>query len=960
VSPAPVIGACNAVSVLHGPPNGAAHWRLWAVLNVPEACRRVGSCVSRLLQMQDLPDGVVTFLFTDVEGSTRLWEDAPESMMEALRLHDDVIAAAVETHSGIVVKPRGEGDSQFVVFRSASDAVDGAAEIQRRLHAVDWPTPRPLLVRASLHTGLAELELGDYYGTAVNRAARLRAIAHGGQTVMSGSTFEVAQDHVPDGVTITDMGLHRLKDLTRSEHVFQLYVDDLPHSFPPLKSLDAVPNNLPVQLTDFVGRRSELDDAKRVIEDARLLTILAPGGAGKTRLAIQAAADLASGFSDGVFFVALAPIESPSEIVQAVAESLGIALSTDDDLEAQLLAYLTSKSQLLVFDNFEHVAEGAGIVAEVLKSAPDVKIIVTSRSKLRISGETVMILHGMDVTWESEEEAFRAGGVRLFVNAAQRADASFSLSNDDLLPLAHILDQVGGMPLGIELAAAWVDALQVSDIADEVAKSIDFLESEAGDVPDRHRSIRAVFDYSWSLLSEDERTVFSTFSVFRGGFARDAAEAISGASVRDLANLVSKSLLVHDRELARYTVHELLRQYAADMLERTSSSSQAAKSAHMRFYASITSGAAELIPVCDHVRALHIVESDLDNIRSSWRHALATEDASAAKEMAVGLWFLHEIRGWHQAGASLFEEALDALDADSADETTRSARASASAVQAWFMALLGQPVTAVEQAREAVSTLAELSDRHAHVIAIECMCAGLLYVNELEEMRAVTTEATSIAEDLGDEWLFAEMDVWLAFAELTLGETDNAIPRLDRANEVLSRRGDLRARAWTDIGLAMTASTQGLHRDAIAMLENVVDYTKRIGYRRAIQGSLQQLGEERIHTGELESASLAFVESIAMSEQMGSIAETAEMLVRVAKVRSEMGMKDEAVTILAGVLADPASDQSAFVSTAPIRQSATELLEELRQDLDADHFERLYAAGSATGIGIATKNLLAN
>jgi len=254
------------------------------------------------------------------------------------------------------------------------------------------------------------------------------------------------------------MGLHRLKDLTRPEQVFQLDIDDLPRSFPPLRSLDAVPNNLPVQLTDFVGRHSELDDAKRVVGDTRLLTILAPGGAGKTRLAIRIAADLASDFSDGVFFVALAPIGSSSEIVQTVAESLGIALSTDDDLESQLLAYLSSKCQLLVFDNFEHVADGSGIVAEILRSASDVKIIVTSRSKLRISGETVMTLHGMETTWESEEEAFRAGGVQLFVNAAQRADAMFSLSNDDLAPLADILDQVGGMPLGIELAAAWVDA----------------------------------------------------------------------------------------------------------------------------------------------------------------------------------------------------------------------------------------------------------------------------------------------------------------------------------------------------------------------------------------------------------------------------------------------------------------------------------------------------------------------
>ena len=380
----------------------------------------------------------------------------------------------------------------------------------------------------------------------------------------------------------------------------------------------------------------------------------------------------------------------------------------------------------------------------------------------------------------------------------------------------------------------------------------------------------------------------------------------------------------------------------------------------MEFFAKAAKRAADLIPECDQEEALRIVEGDLDNIRSAWRHALAVGDASAARELVVGLWFLHEIRGWHQAGSSLFEEALDAFDVDSDDESTRIARASVSAYRAWFMALLGQPRAAADLASEAVSSLAALPDRHAHVMAIECMCSGLMYLNQMEEMRAVTTEATSIAQEIGDEWLFAELDIWLAFAEMALGEMEGASARLGRADEVLSRRNDLRGRAWNDVGLAMVASAQGRSVDAIVLLEKVVDYTKRIGYRRAIQASLRQLGDERMNIGEPELAGLAFVESLAMSEQMGSIPETADMLVRVARARSEMGRKDEAVTILAGVVADPASDQSSFVSLDSIRQTATELLEHLRDDLDTEDYEKLYAEGSATGIAIATKALLAN
>jgi class 3 adenylate cyclase len=273
-----------------------------------------------------LPVGIVTFLFTDVEGSTRLWEESPESMMEAIRQHDEAIEGAAENHGGVPVRPRGEGDSRFVVFSSASDAVKAAAEMQRLLDAVEWVTPRPLLVRMALHTGEADLRLGDYYGAAVNRAARLRAIAHGGQTIMSASTWELVQDDLPAEVTIRDMGEHGLKDLTRPERVYQIDIFGLADSFPPLASLDAVPNNLPVQLTEFVGRRRELANAQTTLAETRLLTILAPGGAGKTRLAIQVAAELTSEFPDGVFFIDLAPIQSPDDIIQTAAESIGIAL----------------------------------------------------------------------------------------------------------------------------------------------------------------------------------------------------------------------------------------------------------------------------------------------------------------------------------------------------------------------------------------------------------------------------------------------------------------------------------------------------------------------------------------------------------------------------------------------------------------------------------------------------------
>ena len=324
--------------------------------------------------MPELPEGVVTFLFTDVEGSTRMFEQAPDAMLEALRRHDEVIEAAVAAHGGIPVRPRGEGDSRFIVFTEATDAVVGAAEIQRRLAAQEWATPERLRVRVSLHTGSADLRWGDYYGSAVNRAARLRNIAHGGQTVMSAATWELVKDQLPDGVTVQDLGEHGLKDLTRPERVYQLTPEGLQEQFPPLLSLGAVPNNLPAQLTGFVGRHQELAEAARLIGETRLLTLLAPGGTGKTRLAIQVAADVSSDYPDGVYFVGFAEIGSDDDITQTVAESLGAALSGDEDPRTQLLAYLAPRRQLLVFDNLEHLAGAGAVVAEILQAAPHVTI----------------------------------------------------------------------------------------------------------------------------------------------------------------------------------------------------------------------------------------------------------------------------------------------------------------------------------------------------------------------------------------------------------------------------------------------------------------------------------------------------------------------------------------------------------------------------------------------------------
>ncbi|MEX0797756.1 MAG: adenylate/guanylate cyclase domain-containing protein [Acidimicrobiia bacterium] len=907
--------------------------------------------------MNSLPDGIVTFLFTDIEGSTRLWEEAPESMMEALKQHDELISDAVEAHGGFSVKPRGEGDSRFIVFRSAVDATTAAAEIQRRLASSVWPTPRPIRVRVSVHTGAAELLMGDYYGSAVNRAARLRAIAHGGQTVISSSTYELVRDQVPDGVFLVDMGPHRLKDLVRPEHVYQVDITGVPTSFPPLASLDVTPNNLPVQLTEFMGRTHDLEAASQNLKSTRLLTILAPGGAGKTRLAIQLAAEIASDHPDGVFFVDLSPLDSADEMIQAIAESLSIALSTEEDPKDQLASYLARKHQLLVLDNFEHVVSGANLVTDILTSAPEVTIVVTSRTKLNLKGETVQALPGLDTEWEGVEDALSTSGVQLFIDAAKRTDSAFTMTGQDFEPLRGILATVGGLPLGIELAAAWVDVLSVAEIEAEITKSLDFLESEARGIPDRHRSVRAVFHYSWAMLSSEERQMFSALSVFRGGFTREAAESVAGASIRSLANLTNKSLLVFDRDAGRYSVHELLRQYAESELAKDEVVFDKVATSYTIFFASLAATAGVTIPV-DEKAALQIVEDDLDNVRTAWRRSLAGGDASTAAMFVKALWFLYEVRGWHQAAVDLFGEALEVFPEGSDDRETVKAWAGSAAAHGWFLSHLGQAALGAELAERAVAALRPLDDLQLLLLANECQCAALTYLSRWEDLQHVGMEGAEIALAAGDQVASADPLVWSAFGDLRVAPTAVAIAKLEEGDRILAAAGERRARTWTLFGLALIDGMEGRHADAIVRLKEVVELAEDIGYRRGIQAGLQYLGEALVSAGDPGASESAFLRSLAMSEDMGQSIEMAGTLSRLASAYSQTGQEEKAVEVLASVVADPSTGTSLLAEESTVADAAQQLLDQLRDSMESDSFDAAWARGSALSVQVTAKQLL--
>ena len=821
----------------------------------------------------ELPAGTVTFLFTDIEGSTRLWETEPTAMARSLVLHNETLHAAFARNGGVVFSTMGDG--MAVAFSSATGAVRAVLEAQLALMAAPWPTGTGMLkVRMGLHTdeavlrhGQAVLREGQYVNKPLNRCARLMAAAHGGQILMSDATEALVRLQLPEGATLLDLGRHRLRDLVGRMHIFQLVHPDLPSAFPPLRSLDAIPNNLPVQLTELVGRQAELEEAEQLLTRTRLLTIRAPGGTGKTRLAIQAAADIAAEFPDGVFFIGLADIRSDLDIVQAITESLGLALSSDEDLKTQLLAYLTNKHQLLIFDNFEHLLAGASIITAILQAARQVKVVVTSRAKLNVTGETVFTLAGLQTSWESPTEAFEVSGVQLFVDAARRVRPGFVLEPSDLDPLAKILRLTGGLPLGILLAAAWVDTLAVSEIAAEIAKNLDFLETEVSDVPDRHRSLRAAFDYSWAQLSREERNTFLALSIFRGGFSREAAHAVAGASLRGLSILVSKSLVTASPETGRYALHELLRQYAEEELRRDPEFSKHVKEAHGAFYATLMEDSFSLFTQGGQPRALRMIEQDVDNVRSAWRHYLATGDAAAARPFVEGLYYLYETRGWYPAAISLFGEALDAPGERPDREDAVRLRALAGAAQAWFLSRMGEPGSGLAVARAAEQTLRDSPDLAAYTIAVQCLAISLSYLGPMEELAACTEAAMAAADAAHQPFFSATMRTWRAYGAFLAGDAGTATRLLQDAYGPLKQQDEHYTMSWNLWVQAMIATEQHRPQDAIDLHTQGLARCRDLGYVRGTMVHLWGLAEANLAAGRFEAAEQAFVEGMAARRQ---------------------------------------------------------------------------------------------
>jgi predicted ATPase len=528
-----------------------------------------------------VPSGTLAFLFTDIEGSTQRWETARDAMQRAVERHEALIRGAVGRHNGYIFKT--VGDAFCCSFRSTRDALGAALAIQAALGSEDFSAIGGLAVRIGVHAGMAQERDGDYFGPALNRVARLMSIGHGGQILLSNAAYELVKEDAPEQTAFTDLGSHQLKDLSQPERVWQATVARGALEFPPLRSVASYANNLPLQVTTFFGRDNDMQEVKRRLEDHRLMTIFGAGGVGKTRLAVQAGAELLERFSDGVWLVDLSPINDQQSVVSVLAQALRVDQSQGLD-DKSIVAWLRHKHLLLILDNCEHVLDPVTRLANaILHRCADVRVLVTSRQALGLNGELVFRLPSLGVPAppadQDPETAMHFGAIALFVDRASMAVRNFQLSKSNAPIIAAICRRLDGIPLALELAAARLRAMSVSGLAERLDERFKVLTAGNRSALPRQQTLAALIDWSYDLLEDRERLLFDRLAVFASDFTLAAAKAVcsgDGIDADDVADLtcslVDKSLVVVEPEGdERYSLLESTREYARGKLKEKSS-----------------------------------------------------------------------------------------------------------------------------------------------------------------------------------------------------------------------------------------------------------------------------------------------------------------------------------------------------------------------------------------------------
>ncbi|MGA8098582.1 MAG: adenylate/guanylate cyclase domain-containing protein [Candidatus Cybelea sp.] len=735
-----------------------------------------------------IPTGTVTLLFTDIEGSTRRWEEQRDVMAQALRRHDELLRRAIERHGGYVFKT--VGDAFCAAFWRAPDAAAAAIDAQRELSSEDWHAIGGLKVRMALHSGTTDEREGDYFGPAVNRVARLLATAHGGQVVFSGATASLLRDLMPEYSGLWDLGEHRLADLAEPEHVWQLVAPGLAQTFPALRSLESMPNNLPRQLTPLIGRDEVLAEIDPLIHEHALVTLVGTGGVGKTRVALQVGADSLDGSSDGVWFVELAPTNDRSLVTSTIASTLGLREQPERQVLDTLLRHLKHKRLLLILDNCEHVIEEVAKLADtILRGSPNVRLLATSREPLRIVGEYVYRMPSLAFPLQSDtltaEDALSYGAVALFVQRAAASDARFKLTDENAPVVAEICQRLDGIALAIELAAARVKVLTPRQLAQKLDKRFRVLTGGSRSALPRQQTLRALIDWSQDLLSAKEQKLFRRLAIFVGGWALETAgavcadeegaeDAIESSEVLDLlSSLVDKSL-VHAEQMEggmRYRHLESTREYARERLAEAGECTPIAQ-AHAAAFLALGEELYKLFETTPEREWLVRAEPELENFRAALTWAF-----EAQGDVLLGQRLVAALRpAWTRFAAAEGQRRIQAARDLSRTEMPASVDAALECAEAAIATALAQPQTARERAERALALYRELGDPLRVAQARHLLGRALVDLGQVEEGEKVLTWALKEARATGVRSVIGDVLQSLAVARSHAGDLAGARP----------------------------------------------------------------------------------------------------------------------------------------------------------------------------------------
>lgn len=806
------------------------------------------------VQSPALPTGTVTFLFTDVEGSTQLLQQLQDDYARVLDHHHRILLDAIAAHNGQVVDT--QGDSLFAAFPRALEAVNAAVSAQRALAKHDWGKGVKLRVRMGLHTGEPSIAGDRYVGIDVHRAARIGAAGHGGQVLLSETTHALVKNDLPEGVTLRDLGEHRLKDLRTPRHLYQLVAAGLPADFPPLRSLDARPNNLPIQITSFVGREKEIRELKELVSSRHLVTLAGSGGSGKTRLSLETAGELLDRFSDGVWLVELAPLSDPALVPQAIATTVGVQEQAGRPILDLLIDYLKPRQLLLILDNCEHLIQACADLADrLLHACPNLKILASSREALGIAGETTYRVPSLSLpdprqyqshSIQALDALMQYEAVRLFADRATTALPNFSVTANNAAAVAQVCQRLDGMPLAIELAAARVKGLAVDQIAARLDERFRLLTGGSRVALPRQQTLRATIDWSYALLSAQERVLLQRLSVFAGGWTLEAAEQVCAGEGIDefevtdlLLRLVDRSLVVvkGQESEARYRLLETIRQYAREKL-LDSEQGKRVRDQHLTFFLKLAQETSPKLKGAEQVQALTLFEQEHDNFRAALRWSIESNAVEPGLALAVALSEFWEIHGHLAEARAWLTEILATGDTSFSD----SQRAVALHNLGRMALMEADPSAAREYYQAGLELSSALNDKENIAFALNGLGNVAIDQGENEAARAFFMRALTLRRELGDEYGVGNNLSNLGTVEWKLGHLEEARSLVEQSLAVSEGLGDVYGGLVNQLILGYIDLDSGDVERAKEELTQSLSGLPRFGDRRSVPYWLDALG----------------------------------------------------------------------------------------------------------------------